>query len=89
MSRSYKKFPIVIQEKEDYRLSNRKLRHDKLAEIPDGGAYRRLKPHCSTWKEVWTREQAIQDYENLSRIREMYPDKQDFLNYWEKCTKRK
>ena len=42
MSKSYKKYPIVKQEKEDYHYLNRKLRHDKLAAIPNGSFYKNM-----------------------------------------------
>ena len=36
MSKSYKRFPKLKQEKEDYHYLNRQLRRDKLAELPKG-----------------------------------------------------
>jgi hypothetical protein len=88
MSRSYKKFPCVIQEKEDYRLANRRLRHDKLAEIPKGGAYKKVYSDCGTWKSIWTKEQAVQDYKSRPWISNRY-SLSDWINYWERCAYRK
>ena len=41
MSRSYKKYPIVKQDRENYHYQNRQVRHDKLAKIPKGGFYKK------------------------------------------------
>jgi hypothetical protein len=81
MSRSYKKFPIVIYEKEDYRYLNRRLRHDKLAEIPNGGAYRRHSSGGGTWTGYWSKEQAIQDWKGKPWIRERY-SYDEWMAYW-------
>lgn len=81
MSKSYKRFPIVRQKTEDYRYLNRQLRHDKLAEIPKGGSYRKLKTKAHEWAYRWSREQAIQDWNENTWIRERYSyDK--WMNYW-------
>lgn len=79
--KSYKKFPIVRQEKEDYRYLNRQLRHDKLAEIPKGGSYRKLNIKAHEWAYRWSREQAIQDWNEKTWIRERY-SYDEWMNYW-------
>lgn len=56
MSKSYKRFPIVRQETEDYRYLNRQLRHDKLAEIPKGSSYRKFNTKAYEWAYRWSRE---------------------------------
>lgn len=91
MSKSYKKYPIVRQEKEDYRYLNRQLRHDKLAEFPKGGSYRRHKPHWNAWTYRWTKEQAIQQYQKdkLGWIKRDFPTLDTWLNYWKSCCIRK
>jgi hypothetical protein len=81
MSRSYKKFSIVRQETEDYRYLNRRLRHDKLAEIPKGGSYRRFSVKSHEWAYRWSMEQAIQDWYEKTWIRERY-SYDEWLNYW-------
>lgn len=91
MSRSWKKYPVVVQEKKDCRYLNRKLRHDKLAELPKGGTYRRLPCGGYDWSYIWTREQAIQQYQvdKYGWIKRKFPTLELWLNYWEKCTIRK
>lgn len=90
MGKSYKRFPIVVQERDDHRYLNRQLRHDKLAEIPKGNSYRRHRPHYR-WAYEWTKEQAIQRYEDeRSWIdRKRFPSLESYLQYWKSCTLRK
>ena len=88
MSRSYKKFPIVKQERENYHYLNRQLRRDKLAEIPNGRAYRKLNSYF-LWQYIWTREEAIEQWYAEEHIRKMYPTLEEWLQYWARCTIRK
>ena len=90
MGKSYKKFPVVRQEKEDYHYLNRQIRHMKLEdEIPSGGAYRKIASKCGDWHYPWTKEQAIQEYNQYERIRKKYETLEDWLNYWKSCVVRK
>lgn len=91
MGKSYKRYPIVRQERENYHYLNRQIRRDKLAKIPKGGSYRRHRPHWNTWAYRWTKEQAIQEYESneFNWINEKFPTLEDYLNYWESITLRK
>ena len=89
MSKSYKKYPIVRQEKEDYHYLNRKLRHDKLAEIPNGGSYRKYVDKCHEWKYIWTKEQDICQYNEDEWIKERFPTLDEWINYWKTCVLRK
>lgn len=88
MSKSYRKYPIVKQEKENYHYLNRQLRHDKLAKIPKGGAYRRIHSHLH-WHYRWSKEQAIQNYYEDNKIKERFPTLELWLNYWKSCCIRK
>jgi hypothetical protein len=89
MSKSYKKYPIVKQEKEDYHYLNRKLRHDKLAAIPNGSFYKKYVNKCHEWKYIWTKEQAIRQYNEDEWIRERFPTLEMWINYWKTCVLRK
>ena len=53
MSRSYKKYPVIVQEKDDMRQWNRSLRHNKLKEIPNGSAYKKDPRRSGIWKYRW------------------------------------
>ena len=87
MSRSYKKYPIIRQEKEDYRYLNRQIRHDKLAEIPNGGSFKKHRPHCG-WAYRWSKEQAIQEWKEKARIRQRYSYDM-WINQWKSWCIRK
>lgn len=83
MSRSYKKFPIIRQEKENYRYLNRQLRHDKLAEIPKGSSYKKFKRKCSDWAYRWSWEDAKVTYQKRRHISDMYT-----IDEWYECWRR-
>lgn len=87
MGKSYKKYPLLIQESEDYRYLNRQLRHDKLAKFPKGGSFKKHRPHCG-WAYRWSKEQAIQEYNERTWIRERY-SYDEWINYWKSCVIRK
>jgi transposase len=90
MGKSYKKYPLLIQDKrQDYRLLNRQLRYDKSAELPNGSAFKKHRPHWYSWSYRWSREQAIQTYREEPRIQKQFLTLEEWLNYWESCTIRK
>lgn len=98
MSRSYKKIPIAKDSTKssanNKRIANRVYRHNNKMELHQRKAYRK---HYETWKihdyvSLYTREQAIKDYYDreykyLKRLG--YPTLESWLNYWEKCYRRK
>lgn len=90
MSKSYKKYPLLrVTRKEDYRILNRQLRHDKLAEFPKGGSFKRHRPHWNSWAYLWTKEQAVQEYKETERIRHKFPTLEEWLDYWARTVIRK
>ena len=91
MGKSYKKFPILHQEKKDdcHKL-NRQIRHMKLEdEIPGHAAYKKIASGHRGWSYIWTKEQAIQEYNQYEHIRKRYKTLDDWLNYWKSCVVRK
>ena len=89
MSRSYRRVPYIRYERKDCHYLNRKIRRAKLAEIPSGGAYRRMFIDGGwDWGYIWTKEQAMQDYETKPWLREEYTLEQ-WLNSWERWALRK
>lgn len=82
MSKSYRQVPFIIQEKEDTHYLNRCLRHDKLAEIPNGSAYKHHKKHDGSWKYRWDWKEAKANYYKMKRWQEMT------LEEWYQCWKR-
>lgn len=90
MGKSYKKYPLLIQDKsQDFRLLNRQLRYDKSAELPNGSAFKRHRPHWYSWNYRWSKEQAIKEYYATPRIQKQFLTLEKWLNYWESCTIRK
>ena len=91
MSKSYRKTPFIRQEKEDYRYLNRQIRHDKLAEIPNGGSYRKVNSSWRNWNYIWTWEEAKKQYQGCYGqwyLQEKYTI-EEWYNYWAKCALRK
>ena len=91
MSRSYRKHPIVVQDKEDKKSLNRKIRRDKDAVFKTPGAFKRHRPH-EGWKYIWTEDQAITDYYGSAMspyIQDRYETLEEWLEYWRKCAYRK
>lgn len=91
MSRSYKKHPRVKDpaNKNAKRFANKKVR--KTDNIPSGGGYKKI--YCS-WEIsdycwIWTKKQAIQDWEKEKGYSTRFETLEEWLDYWEKCTRRK
>jgi len=87
MSRSYKHTPYIYYEKEDTHYLNRCLRHDKLAEIPNGGAFKRYKKGFGSWGQFWDWEEAKADYYTFNRDKEYTLE--EWFQCWQKWTLRK
>ena len=91
MSKSYRKTPFIRQEKEDYRYLNRQIRHDKLAEIPNGSSFKKFTLHWNTWNYIWTWEEANNQYDGCCGqwwLKEKYT-LEEWYNYWARCALRK
>ena len=88
MSRSYRRVPYIRQERKDLSTENRRVRHDKLAEIPSGAAYRKFSTTGGDWGYVWTREQAMLDYNEKPWLQERYTLEQ-WIDKWERWALRK
>ena len=89
MSRSYKKFPVCKQPANKYvkRYANKIVRH--TLDIPNGGSYRKCFESwdISDWRWIWTKDQAIEDWEHIKD--DPKETLEEYLQYWEKCAKRK
>ena len=89
MAKSYKKFPIVKQEKVDKKHWNRRLRRQKLDYSLKGSQYKKIFQNWDTWQYMWTKEDATNDYYRYKHIQAMYPTLEDWINYWERLCHRK
>ena len=98
MSRSYRKHPICKDPagKLMKRFANKAVRHN--LDIPNGKAYKKCFESwdISDWCWLWTKEEATRDFykakEDRSKynwIRDHFETLEQYLIYWEKCTKRK
>ena len=92
MSRSYKRYPKVKQErltKSDKIILNRRLRHLDVQVAYRGSQYKRRLPNWETWQYRWTWEEAVEDWHNYSFLRIQYPTLESYRNYYEACVLRK
>lgn len=103
MSRSYKKHPYVTDHhvktsKKRKRFANKTIRQDKTFDM-NGSSYK--KRYCSwdicDYRYQWTREEAIKEwyeeesdhYDGYAWKHKRFSSLEEWLNYWEKCVKRK
>lgn len=87
MSRSYRHYPIVRQEKKDTKAGNRKLRHDKLAEVADGAAFKKYGVGWD-WFYNYSWEEAQKDYFCTPRLQKLYSF-DEWREYYLSCCVRK
>lgn len=81
MSRSYKKYPIIRQERVDKKVWNRAVRNLELDYSLKGSQYKKIIPNFDTWAYRWTLEEAIKSYIPSSR----YPTLESWIEYWKRC----
>lgn len=92
MSRSYKRYPKVKQErltKSDKIILNRRLRHLDVQVVYRGSQYKHRLPNWKTWQYRWTWEDAIKDWYECDYLRKEYPTLESYRNYYESCVLRK
>lgn len=101
MSRSYRKNPMVKDHnKGQKRIANQTLRrnNNKLESLK-GGNYKKMYPQWDIcdWCYVWPMQDAIDSwyeeeadhYKGWAWRHEQYKTLENWLNYWEKCVRRK
>lgn len=94
MSKSYRHYPLVRQEKttkSDKKFFNKTLRHINNDVAYKNGQYKKLVVNCNTWKYRWSWKEALQDYLSGEHpwMNKDFPTVSDFRNYYEKCVMRK
>lgn len=102
MSRSYRHSDIVKQQntKGMKQYANRKVRRCyKNDDLPmKGKSYKKLFQSWDIcdWKWIWTKQEAIEEWNRpdgnkyySSYLHRRYGTLEEYLKYWEKCTKRK
>lgn len=100
MSRSYRKFYAAKDnDKRQKQLANKKVRHTNKLDPLKGGEYKKI---YSTWDIcdyycVWTKEDAVAEwyeeeaehYKGYAWRHSRFGTLENWLNYWEKCVRRK
>ena len=100
MSRSYRKYYVTKDHnKGQKQLANRKVRRVNKLDPLKGGNYKKLYPQWDIcdycWR--WTKEEAIESwyeeeaehYNGYAWRHDRFGTLENWLNYWEKCVKRK
>lgn len=85
MSRSYKKYPIIRQERVDKKVWNRAVRNLELDYSLKGSQYKKIIPNFDTWAYPWTLEEAVKNYIPSDQ----YPTLKSWIEYWKRCCYRK
>jgi len=67
MSKSYKRYPLVRQEKKDTKSGNRKCRYDKYAEMRGKADFKKYGDK-SGWSYRYTWAEAARDYFRLPNL---------------------
>ena len=89
MSRSYRKYPVVRQTKVDKKYYNRRARRLKNDVGYKGGEFKKLYMR-DNWHYRWSREEATIEYLESNRFpNSAFPTLESWLQYWEKCARRK
>ena len=84
MSRSYKKYPIVRQERPDPKVSNRYVRHNLNIELSVKGTdYKKIKHSGWNWAYRWSLEDAKQNYKNSEYLQKKY-SLEEYLIWYKK-----
>lgn len=85
MGKSYKKYPVVRQEKTDKKYWNRMIRNANIREPLRGSQYKKVKSNWSTWHYRWTLAEAIEDYDESP----FHSTLESYIEYWKRCCLRK
>ena len=92
MSKSYKKYPKIKQDKlskSDKTILNKRLRKTDKSICYKGSQYKKRLHNWNIWQYRWTWEDAINDWHNKEYLQDQYPTLKDFRNYYESCVLRK
>ena len=88
MSRSYKRYPIVKQEKVHKKSWNRMIRNLDYDYVLRGSQYKKIYPNWETWQYPWFFEDAMESFEK-GAWQNSFVTKEEFINYWKRCCYRK
>lgn len=85
MSKSYKKYPIVRQERADSRQSNRYIRHNIDYDMPRKGKFHK-KVHANgmNWAYYWSLEDAKKTYYESEWFQKRFLTLKEYLIWYKK-----
>lgn len=85
MSRSYKKYPIVRQERVETYMANRYLRHNLDIELPPKGShFKKVKNFGWRWAYYWSLEDAKKNYYQSKWAQTHFLTLEEYLIYYKK-----
>lgn len=85
MSRSYKKYPVVKQEKVDKKFWHKSVRNLDFNFSLRGSQYKKVIRNYNNWHYRWTLEEAIEDYVESER----FPTLDSWVEHWKRSCLRK
>lgn len=88
MAKSYKRYPILKQEKVNKKHWNRKVRHLKSDFSLKGMQYRKVFRNYNNWQYMWTLEDAIETWNNSEYYQVNYT-LESWIEYWKRLCYRK
>ena len=90
MAKSYRKYPIVKQEKVNKKEWNRKVRRFKVDYALKGNNYKKIFINYNNWQYYWSLENAIDQYNKSENFpNKEFPTLESWIEYWKKCCLRK
>ena len=85
MSRSYKKYPIVRQQRAEAHRANRYFRHNMEIEVPPKGRYyRKVKNFGWGWAYYWSLEDAKKHYYESEWCQNRFSTLKEYLIWYKK-----
>ncbi|MBO5388934.1 MAG: hypothetical protein J6A59_12535 [Lachnospiraceae bacterium] len=88
MAKSYKKYPILKQEKVNKKHWNRGIRNLKIDYSLRGSQYKKIFPNYNTWQYRWTLEDAIETWNDSEYYQGTYT-LESWIEYWKRLCYRK
>lgn len=92
MSRSFKKEPVVKDDndKRMKRLANKRVRQSNTG-LSKGNKHKHLSQSydIADYNKRWTFKDAVYQYQNDESFRSQFESYDDFVNYYNRCTKYK
>lgn len=89
MARSYKKYPVVRQDRPDKRLRNKKLRRLGIDYSLRGSQYRKIVFDGWNWHYRWSLDEVVEEYTLHPEDHKSFPTLESYIEYWKRHCLRK